>query len=72
MDASLGLTPAPREALLAVIAQQQAAIVGAVHQVARKSQPGLERIVDRIRARPVVHALRHLARPGPRPPRVLP
>ena len=32
------------------------AIVGAVHQVARKSQPGLARIVDRIRASPVVHA----------------
>ena len=27
-----------------------------VHQVARKSQPGLARIVDRIRASPVVHA----------------
>ena len=32
------------------------AIVGAVHQVARKSQPGLARIVDRIRASLVVHA----------------
>ena len=32
------------------------AIVGAVHEVARKSQPALARIVDRIRASPVVHA----------------
>ena len=32
------------------------AIVGAVHQVARKSQPALSRIVDCIRASPVVHA----------------
>ena len=32
------------------------AIVGAVHQVARRGQPELARIVDRIRASPVVHA----------------
>ena len=32
------------------------AIVGAVHQVARKSQPALSRIVDCIRGSPVVHA----------------
>ena len=32
------------------------AIVGAVHQVAQKSQPALSRIVDCIRASPVVHA----------------
>ena len=32
------------------------AIAGAVHQVARKSQPAVDRILERIRGSPVVHA----------------